>query len=192
MKVKGIHSHLMTCCCQFSAHKTHHSTIFKSSQELQVSDFTQKLEIFMNLIPSARGELQAFQQTAPQKTHQLSTLHPVHPLQTLFKLFRCQVLTAPSKHFGNPSCTITWPQLHHNFTKRLNFLPPAPPLSACAALQVSHRHKQVGGRREERRIHLIQREELSAPTVSCTVEQSTPPLKDCSSGQSICCRRKAA
>ena len=29
---------------------------------------------------------------------------------------------------------ITWPQLGHNFAKRLNFLPPAP-LSVCAALQ---------------------------------------------------------
>ena len=83
MKVKGIQSHLMTCC-EFSAHKAHHSTILESFQELQVSDFTQKLEIFMNLIPSsAGGELQAFQQTAPQKTHQLSTLHPVHPLKVI-------------------------------------------------------------------------------------------------------------
>ena len=71
--------------------------------------------------------------------------------------------------FWQSELAITAPQLHHNFTKRLNFLPSAP-LSACAALQ------DTATRREGRegRIHLIQREELSAPTVSCTVEQSTP------------------
>ena len=81
--------------------------------------------------------------------------------------------------FWQSELAITWPQLHHNFTKRLNFLPPAP-LSACAALQARHRHKQVG--EEDRRIHLIQREELLAPTVSCTVKQSTSPAQDCASG----------